>query len=164
MAHVLGADQARRARRQGAQEGVHFRLGGIDAGLEYVADSVDVCLHVPQLVVVETAGGLDIVFQPVGDEGDGGKTIGASRSLQAVDFALHVDEVGAPVASAAVHAFDDRVDFVKLVAAALDIVCLEALKRLFKIVVHGLLVSRAAAVHGVNKPKFRLPLIVVAKP
>ena len=81
-----------------------------------------------------------------------------------MDIPLQVDEVGAPVASAAVSAFVDRVDFFKLVAAALNIVCLGALKRLFKIVVHGLLVSRAVAVHGVNKPKFRLPLFVVAKP
>ena len=71
VADFLGANQGRRSRRQGAQDGVHLRLGGVDVGLEYPANTVDEDLDVHELFVAEAAGGFDVVLQPVGDDGDG---------------------------------------------------------------------------------------------
>ena len=71
VADFLDANQGRCSRRQGAQNGVHLRLGGVDVGLEYLTNTVDEDLDVHELFVAKAAGCFDVVLQPVGDDGDG---------------------------------------------------------------------------------------------
>ena len=104
----------------------------IGAAFQNGPHAVDVELDIGQFPFADIGRRFDIIFQGMGNDADGRKTVAAGRPLDGVDGPLQVEEGFVPIAIAVLQLLDQLIDVIEGIIAVFDIFLLQPVKGLLE--------------------------------